>query len=77
MITRKEIAGYLLSYMQHKISLAALIDWVETKIMAGNFEPGYETHVRTALEKLAAADATGWPFVGGLRAINELPGLYC
>jgi hypothetical protein len=60
MITKQRIAGKLLQYMNHQISLTELVDWSENAILTGNFEEGVEATIRTALGTLAAADAEGF-----------------
>lgn len=60
MITKQIIAEQLLCYLNHKISLAGLVDWSELKLMDGDFEEGQEKVIRETLGHLAAADAEGF-----------------
>ena len=56
MITRKNIADTLLSYLHHSISLKDLVHWSEMQILNGDYENGYEEIIRNALGRLGAAD---------------------
>jgi hypothetical protein len=56
MITRKNIADTLLSYLHHNISLKELVHWSETQILNRDYETGYEDAIRNALGRLGAAD---------------------
>jgi hypothetical protein len=56
MITRKNVADTLLSYLHHHLTLKELVHWSESQILLGGYESGYEELIRNALGKLAAAD---------------------
>jgi 5-formaminoimidazole-4-carboxamide-1-beta-D-ribofuranosyl 5'-monophosphate synthetase len=56
MITKKNIADTLLSYLHHNITLSELVSWCENQILSGGYESGYEDVIRNSLGRLAAAD---------------------
>ncbi len=56
MITKQIIAEQLLKYLNHKISLAQLVDWAELSIMNGGLEPNDTKKLMCVLGKIAAAD---------------------
>lgn len=56
MLTRQNIASKVSDYMNHRLSLAMLIDWAETSIMNGDTEQGYSKVIMQALGRIAAAD---------------------
>ena len=56
MITRQNIATKVLDYMNHRLSLAVLVDWAESSIMEGDTEDGYSKVIMQALGRIAAAD---------------------
>ena len=56
MITRQNIASKLLDYMNHRISLDALVDWAEMSIMKGDADEEYTKVIMQALGRIGAAD---------------------
>jgi len=56
MITRQSIANQLLNYLNHRISLAELVDWAEKLIMEGDAEEAYAKTIMQSLGRIAAAD---------------------
>ncbi len=56
MLTRQNVAQYLGDYLNHRITLNALVDWAENAIMQGDIEDGSEKVVMKALGRIAAAD---------------------
>ena len=56
MITRQSIADQLLNYLNHRIVLAALVDWAERSIMEGDVEEVYTKTIMQSLGRIAAAD---------------------
>ena len=56
MLTRQTIAQHLSDYLNHRISLAALVDWAENAIMHGGAEKNYEKLIMQLLGRIAAAD---------------------
>jgi len=56
MITKQDTAQQLAKYLNHKITLAQLVDWAENSIAEGNLEPDYAKPLMQVLGKLAAAD---------------------
>jgi len=56
MITKQIVAEHLLKYLNHKISLAQLVDWAEQSIMNGGLETNDTKKLMQALGKVAAAD---------------------
>ena len=55
-LTREVIAGELLAYLHHEITLADLVDWAETAMMEGDFEEAHYDAVRNAVARLGLAD---------------------
>jgi len=56
MITRQTIANELLNYLNHRISMAELVDWAENLIMEGDAEEAHAKTIMLALGRIAAAD---------------------
>lgn len=56
MLTRQIIAQHLSDYLNHRSSLAVLVDWAEKSIMQGGAEKNYEKPIMRALGRIAAAD---------------------
>ncbi len=56
MITRKDVAKKIIEYLQHRITLAELVDWAESAMMEADFESqDYET-LRDIISRLGLAD---------------------
>lgn len=55
-MTRQDIIDKLASYLQHRISLAELVNWAEQAMMEGNFESGDYDVLRDAVARLGLAD---------------------
>ncbi|MDX2003073.1 MAG: hypothetical protein SFW35_11610 [Chitinophagales bacterium] len=56
MITKQEIAQQLLQYLNHRITLAALVNWAEDTIMNGGLDPSNAPMLMQVLGRIAAAD---------------------
>ena len=56
MITKQIVAEQLLKYLNHKITLAELVDWAEQAIMNGGLEPNDTKKLMNVLGKIAEAD---------------------
>ena len=56
LITRQVVADKLAAYLQHELSLAGLVDWAETAIMDGEFDPQHLTAIRDVVARLGVAD---------------------
>jgi hypothetical protein len=56
MITKKTIAEKLLAYLQHRLSLAELVDWAEKSLMEGYYENDRFHTIRNVLAQLGLAD---------------------
>ena len=56
MITRQSIADQLLNYLNHRISLAEMVDWAERSIMEGDADEAYARPIMQSLGRIAAAD---------------------
>jgi cobyrinic acid a,c-diamide synthase len=55
-ISREEVAQKLIDYLHHRITLAELVDWAESKMMEADFaERDYET-LRDIVSRLGLAD---------------------
>ena len=56
LITRQTVAERIAAYLQHKITLAQLVDWAENAVMEGEFaEVDMET-LRNVISRLGVAD---------------------
>ncbi len=60
MITRKYIADQLLAYLQHQLSVAALVGWAENTLMEGNYEDDAQHTIRNILAQLGLADVKAY-----------------
>lgn len=56
MITKKNIADQLLTYLQHRVSSNQLVDWAENGLMNSNYEDDELHTVRNVLAQLGLAD---------------------
>ena len=56
MITKQIIAAKLLAYLQHRLSIDALVDWAEQKLMEGAYEDDQQHTIRDVLAQLGLAD---------------------
>ena len=55
-ITRKDIAGKIIEYLQHKISLPELVSWAESMMMEADFDPHDFETIRDIISRLGVAD---------------------
>ena len=55
-ITRRMVAEKLTDYLQHRLSLAALVDWAEEAMREGEFEAEHLETVREVVSRLGLAD---------------------
>ncbi len=55
-ITRQLTAQKLTDYLQHRISIAELVDWAENAVMEGEFEEEYGDLLRDIVGRLGLAD---------------------
>lgn len=56
MITKNIMAEKLLAYLQHRLSIAALVDWAEKNLMEGCYEDDDSHTIRNILGQLGVAD---------------------
>ena len=56
MITNKIISEKALSYLQHRITLHQIINWVEETLMPGNFEDDDAHTIRNIIARIGSAD---------------------
>ncbi|CAN5192312.1 hypothetical protein BH09BAC1_BH09BAC1_27310 [soil metagenome] len=56
MITKQEVAKQLLQYLNHKLTLAQLVDWAENTIMQGGLEPNDAKLLMQVLGRIGVAD---------------------
>ena len=56
MITKINISDKLLAYLQHRLSLADLVEWAEQSLMNGNYEDDNLHTIRNTLSHLGLAD---------------------
>lgn len=54
--TRDEVIEKLEGYLQHRITLAQLVDWAEHVMMEGDFAPDTYEGVREVVARLGVAD---------------------
>jgi hypothetical protein len=55
-ITKKTVAKKLAAYLQHKLSLAQLVDWAENALMEGEFPTREMSALKTVIARLGMAD---------------------
>jgi len=55
-ITRKDIAGKIIEYLQHKISLPELVNWAESMMMEADFDPHDFEIISDIISRLGVAD---------------------
>jgi hypothetical protein len=55
-ITRETVAEKLAAYLRHELSLAGLVSWAESALMAGDFDPAHFAAIRDAVARLGVAD---------------------
>ncbi len=61
-VTRSEVSQQLLAYLNHALSLAALVDWAENTFIDDALEPEQDIDMlNDILSYLAAADTAQFP----------------
>lgn len=55
-ITKKTVHDQLLGYLNHKITLAQLVDWAENVMNEGDLEPRNATVLRDVIARIGVAD---------------------
>jgi hypothetical protein len=55
-ITRQTVADKLAAYLQHELSLPALVTWAEAAFMDGEFEIEHFGEIRDVVARLGVAD---------------------
>lgn len=55
-VTKKDLVGKILAYLNHKISLAELVDWAEETVNEGEYENEDFEKIREILAHLGLAD---------------------
>lgn len=56
MITTKTVEEKLAAYIRHKITMEQLVDWAETAMMEGQFDPKQMRKIRNVVSRLSLAD---------------------
>lgn len=56
LITRQTVAQRIAAYLQHKITLAQLVDWAENAMMEAEFAQADMETLRQAISRLGVAD---------------------
>jgi hypothetical protein len=56
MITKQHIAQQLLSYLNHQLTLAQLVDWAENAIMQGEIDAEVPKSIMQILGRIGVAD---------------------
>ncbi len=65
MITAATVADKLTAYLQHKLSLADLVDWAEDTIQNGDFADEGLEDVRDVVARLGVADVRAFGLTWG------------
>jgi cobyrinic acid a,c-diamide synthase len=55
-ITKQAVAERIAAYLQHRITLAQLVDWAENALMDGEFEEKDATAIAAVVARLGVAD---------------------
>jgi hypothetical protein len=55
-ITKKTVAEQIAAYLQHRLSLAQLVDWAENAMMDGQFDESEMDALRTVVARLGVSD---------------------
>jgi hypothetical protein len=55
-ITRQIVADKLAAYLQHDLSLADLVTWAESALMADEFEDQHFSAIRDVVARLGVSD---------------------
>jgi mRNA-degrading endonuclease HigB of HigAB toxin-antitoxin module len=56
MITKKTLADKMVAYLQHKITLAELVDWAENAVMENKFDDKDFMVIKEIVSRLGLAD---------------------
>ncbi|HEY3854753.1 MAG TPA: hypothetical protein VGO67_10205 [Verrucomicrobiae bacterium] len=56
LITRQTVASKLEAHLNHRLTLAELVDWAENSIMAGEFAENDTEVLRVVIPRLGTAD---------------------
>lgn len=56
MITRHDVAQRVIDYLQHRLSLAELVDWAEQALLASDLDERDLDLLRESLARLGVAD---------------------
>lgn len=59
-ITRKDVAGKIIEYLQHHISLAELVDWAESAMMEADFDADDFETLRDIIGRLGLVDVKAY-----------------
>ena len=55
-ITRQDVARQIIDYLNHRITLAELVDWAELAMMEGELEEQYFELLREIISRIGLAD---------------------
>lgn len=55
-ISRENVAQKLAAYLHHDLSLADLVAWAESALMASDFDPTHFMAIRDVIARLGVAD---------------------
>ena len=55
-ITKQAVADRIAAYLQHRITLAQLVDWAENALMDGEFEENDAAAIAAVVARLGVAD---------------------
>ncbi|MGB4067886.1 MAG: hypothetical protein WBK08_07635 [Nitrospira sp.] len=74
LITRKTVSEKLSAHLRHELSLGNLVDWAESAIMDGEFDPAYLPTIRDVVARIGVADVRAFGLTGKT-ASNSSPSL--
>lgn len=55
-ITKRDVADKLISYLKHEITIAQLVDWAENAMMDSDFETAHFEQIIEIVGRLGVAD---------------------
>ncbi len=62
-ITRQTVADKLGAYLRQDMPLADLVDWAESAMMEGEFDPEHFTDIRDVVARLGVADVRAFGLI--------------
>jgi hypothetical protein len=59
-MTKHTVAEKLMAYLQHRLTLAGLVEWAETSLMDGDFSEEDADVLRAVIPRIGSADVRGF-----------------